>query len=198
VWRFALNASAGPWSIAATDPLIVDIRAVPSRRNAARYIARYVCSPNEIASWGDDAIVEYVHAVKGMRMLTMFGSLHGISVSDKSDTEAVDQGEFVTTLECIERDCKAGDDESITAAWILGEACPQFRRACRWAKVKPSRPIEPKGGDPQAWAKAVLRSRYLERYDPDRIAERERCIRRSRLKRERLRTLFDAIKLCRY
>ena len=197
-WRFALNCTAGPWSIAATDPLIVDIRAIPSREKAARYIARYVCSPNDIASWGNEAILEYANAVKGMRMLTLFGSLHGMSVADADNEETSEQGEFVTTLECIERDARAGDDETITAAWILGEDCRTFRRACKWARVRPSRPVEPKGGDPVAWAKALLRTRYLTRYDPERVRERERERRRMRLRSDRRRTLFDALKLCRW
>lgn len=63
---------------------IVDVRAVPARRQAARYVSKYVTKPASLERWTDEQIVEWTRAVHGQRLLQAFGHLHG-STLDPAD-----------------------------------------------------------------------------------------------------------------
>ena len=65
------------WEDATGDSMIVDIRAVVSRANAARYVAAYVAKPADVHAWTEDSIVEYALALHGRRLVVAFGSMHG-------------------------------------------------------------------------------------------------------------------------
>lgn len=190
-WRAALNATAGPWRLGPDDPLVVDIRAVPSRTAAAKYVARYVASPNEIERWPPDRIREYAKATHGQRMLTMFGTLHKLETPETEPTETVPAREYVTDMQSIERDANNGDNLTIRACIVLGLASPIFRRACRWAKPPDDlRPVVPNART-IAWAVGILRTRYLTPFDPVGSARHIRAEQERRRRSERRRHLWS-------
>jgi len=178
-WRESLNRTTDLWSVEPDDALIVDIRAVPSRNKAAKYIARYVCSPNEIATWSADAIREYCDATKGQRMITLFGSLHGVKLIEKEDDAKPDLGEFVTTFEVLNRHANGGDAVTRRALSILGSVDQQMRRLSSWADVPPS--VEDLNPDASliSWAWGILRTRYL--YGWSKAADEADKLQRNRL-----------------
>jgi len=65
------------WEEATGDSMVVDIRAVVSRANAARYVAAYVAKPAEVHAWAPAAVAEYALALHGRRLVVAFGSMHG-------------------------------------------------------------------------------------------------------------------------
>lgn len=70
------------WADVTAGSMIVDIRAVHDRRNAARYIAAYVAKPTQVTGWPPHAINEFTQALHGRRMLVTFGKAHRVKVEE--------------------------------------------------------------------------------------------------------------------
>lgn len=75
------------WEQATGDSCIVDIRAIHSRRQASRYISKYVSKGESMNSWTADEISEYAVAMCGQRVTQTFGCLHGRPADPKPDRE---------------------------------------------------------------------------------------------------------------
>lgn len=182
-WRDALNRKSGLWSIGPEAPLVVDIRAVPSRKRAARYIARYVCSPNDLSTWGEIATLEYCDATHGLRMLTMFGSLHGSKMPPRDPGDTQDLGEFVTSMETANRHADNGDRETRRALSLLGSGDRTLRRMSKWAGIEPTGADAVVTSQKVEWAWGVLRKRYIwgwsKAEDERKQRERERLAQRA-------------------
>lgn len=71
---------AAAWTEATATARIVDIRLCPSRSRAAGYVTKYASKPPSSGRWGPARLREYATAMKGRRLLSAFGSLHGASV----------------------------------------------------------------------------------------------------------------------
>lgn len=190
-WRAAINATSGPWKLDDSDPLIVDIRAVPDRAKAGRYIARYVCSPNDIAGWPAACIREYLKGTHGMRMLTMFGSLHGVKSAADDDEAAFEAAEFVTTIETIERHVQAGDDVTRAAVRLLARAVPSLRHVCPWASPHDGESGEPPDAAEISMAIGQLRTRYMFGFDAMSVQRNREQAERAAKRARELCTLFD-------
>lgn len=65
---------AAAWQDVMPGAHVVWIRAVQDAGDAAMELAKYVCKPPTWAAWPTDAILEYVHAVQGHRLMNTFGS----------------------------------------------------------------------------------------------------------------------------
>lgn len=79
------GAISDAWEQVTGDSPIVDVRAVVDRRRAGQYISRYVAHTDSVASWADEAIIEYARAMKGRRTLHTFGDQHGASVDEPGE-----------------------------------------------------------------------------------------------------------------
>lgn len=108
-WSDALAYCGWPVDRRAGSGVVVDIRAAHGRRSIARYIARYVASPAEVADWPSASIWEYAEATRGQRMLVTFGTSHGVRCSDVGETGSGDFGEFVCDVEDLLRMGRDGD-----------------------------------------------------------------------------------------
>ncbi len=76
------------WSDVLGEAGRVDIRPVASRQTACREVSKYVGQLPSIADWPDTAVLEYVEAVHGMRMLQGFGSAYDAGHADPDDPPA--------------------------------------------------------------------------------------------------------------
>lgn len=82
-WREALNHPESPWDLAPDDPLATSIDFIHNRRDAAKYVAKYIAKPAEISSWPPPSIREFASAMAGQRLISTFGSLHGVKLDAK-------------------------------------------------------------------------------------------------------------------
>ena len=48
------------WKTVTGDSPVVDIRAVKSKKHVAKYVSKYVTKPDEVATWDDDVLWEYM------------------------------------------------------------------------------------------------------------------------------------------
>jgi hypothetical protein len=78
-------ALAEAWLRATGDSCIVDVRAIRSRREIARYVAKYVSKGDHLRSWSVEQIREYAEALAGARVVHTFGSLHGVQVDPREE-----------------------------------------------------------------------------------------------------------------
>ena len=65
------------WEEVTGDSSIIDIRAIRSKKAAARYIAKYVAKATEFINWPDHAIAEFDAAMHGARLVHTIGNQHG-------------------------------------------------------------------------------------------------------------------------
>lgn len=110
------------WEKATGDSHIIDVRKVPSRKDVATYIARYVAHTDAVSTWSAAAIREYVEAFHGRRVLHTFGTMHGVKVDELED----DAGKGVVMAEVplatIERQADSGDADALEV-WHFLRAC---------------------------------------------------------------------------
>jgi len=85
LWRESLRAENWPSGLSEHDSVIVHISAVHSRREAARYVSKYIAKPTEMSSWNAAKIVEYAISMVGVRSLSTFGSCHGVPLDGKPE-----------------------------------------------------------------------------------------------------------------
>ena len=75
------------WLQSTGDSCIVDVRAIRSRRQVARYISKYVSKGDTFKNWTQAQISEYAEAMCGQRTVQTFGSLHGSNPDPKEPCE---------------------------------------------------------------------------------------------------------------
>lgn len=68
------------WREVTGDSSIVWIRRVRSVRQVARYVAGYVAKGSDVSALPDHVLPEYVTAIRSVRMVQTFGSLHGTRI----------------------------------------------------------------------------------------------------------------------
>lgn len=83
------------WHEVTGDSMVCDIRAVPSRTAAVRYIADYVAKPLGMAEWGAEAICEFAEAMHGVRMVHTFGKAHAANVEAAEPERETRKSTFV-------------------------------------------------------------------------------------------------------
>lgn len=96
---------ANEWERATGDSRICDIRRVPSREVLVRYVAKYVSKSQTPGNLPDARMVEWCHAVHGLRMAQTFGSLHGRKV-DCDETEKEGACELVVSMSKLAEACE--------------------------------------------------------------------------------------------
>ena len=63
------------WERASGGSKIVDIRMIPSRECAAKYLGKYLGKQAHITKWRSDKLVEFINAMHGRRLLNTCGTL---------------------------------------------------------------------------------------------------------------------------
>lgn len=75
---WAQAAIANAWESVTGDSRIVDIRVVHSRRDAAKYVAKYVAKAADTRSIPTDRVAEFAAAIAGQRLIQTFGASHAV------------------------------------------------------------------------------------------------------------------------
>lgn len=96
------------WLLTTGDSVIVDIRAVHSRRTVARYICEYVAKPVSMGSWADDDVREYAEATHGRRLIQTFGTLHGMKTRPEKPTSSTASWKYLTSVHLLHLRAKRG------------------------------------------------------------------------------------------
>jgi len=79
-----------------------------ARGGQARYLAKYVGKPAELASLSVDRLAEYVEATHGMRMVQPWGTAHGPQPSDGDPLLPPPPAAYAVPLSVIARSAAAG------------------------------------------------------------------------------------------
>lgn len=96
------------WLQVTGDSQVVDIRAVRSRREAGRYIAKYAAKPADLAAWPMHAIAEFAAAIHRRRMVLTFGTMHGQVVDGDEEPERHQVDRAHVPLAVLEMRCSNG------------------------------------------------------------------------------------------
>lgn len=151
-WRAALAGGSIWGHLADDDAVIVHLSAVHSRQAVARYIAKYITKPAEIADWPQAAILEYADALHGVRLLHTFGSLHGVKLAPADPN--VNPGESSRLIGLAELDEKAlgGWPLARRAVAMLLRVHPRIAYLVRY---RPKEGDDPEPASVEATAKAL-------------------------------------------
>jgi hypothetical protein len=177
------------WLKATGDSCIVDVRAVRSRRQIARYVSKYVAKGDEFASWTLEQIAEYAQAMCGQRVIQTFGSLHGKVADPREEVEIDARHHQCISWGKIERYAREGFGPA-NRVYEIGPRCGVMWRVLtgRDADDDPWLRVQPVGPDlrelNEALAECVRRSKW-EMNNPGRsytehVAELERLAERRR------------------
>lgn len=124
---------------------IVYIEAVNNRGDAAKYVSKYVCKPEQGQTWPLERLAEFAEAMHGKRLLHTFGSGHGRKVeADEEEAKTADL-EPVGSLAAVVKHAKSGDHEAAIACETLQRMGPRFADAAgleRTASTLERPPIE--------------------------------------------------------
>ena len=90
------------WARASKGATIVHITRSTSVRSTARYIARYVASPDDLGSWSGTELAEYALALHGRRLVLAFGNLHGSKLPPKEKEDPKGPSQMVCHIAAIQ------------------------------------------------------------------------------------------------
>lgn len=141
-WRRALRSSTLWASVGEREAVIVHISAVHNRHQLARYIAKYIAKPASIGDWPAEAVVEYAQAVKGVRMMHAFGSLHGVKLAPEDPNPDPAKAETLCGLAEMDWRARQGWEEALRAVALVRRLWP---RCSSWLGTERSAPLD-------AWA----------------------------------------------
>lgn len=86
------------WETSTGDSTVVDIRAVPNRAAAAKYLSKYVSKPADLTYWPDHAVEEYALGMHRRRLTGFAGKKVPTTSSDAFEPEV--RGEVEVALSC--------------------------------------------------------------------------------------------------
>ena len=90
------------WCRASKGATICHITRSTSVRTTARYIARYVASPDDLGSWSGMELAEYATALHGRRLVLAFGNLHGSKLPPKEKEDPKGPSQMVCHIAAIQ------------------------------------------------------------------------------------------------
>lgn len=90
------------WARASKGATIVHITRSTSVRSTARYIARYVASPDDLGTWSGTELAEYALALHGRRLVLAFGNLHGSKLPPKEREDPKGPSQMVCHIAAIQ------------------------------------------------------------------------------------------------
>lgn len=126
---------ANAWQSVTGDSRVVDIRMVHGRRDAARYVSKYVAKGCDISKLPDDRIAEYAAAIASRRLHQPFGTCHGVIVRDDVDkSDLLDR--FIPEWQDAGTAAQHGDQRAAALYDTL------ISLAADWSREVPSERIE--------------------------------------------------------
>lgn len=134
---FRQSALVDAWKSVTGDSCIVDIRALHSRREAAKYISKYVTKPNDVGHWPEDCIIEWIEATHGMRTCSTFGKYHNVTADARDPNEVKHEALRLISLAHFNLAIERGIDGAIETLRILHATQPAL------AGMLPQCPNEP-------------------------------------------------------
>jgi hypothetical protein len=108
---WAQSAIADLWEKATGDSRIVDIRAAHGRAAVARYVAKYVAKSQIADQVPVKRIEEWCTALRGLRMVQTFGSLHGMPI-EELPAEEREKMVYVAPLRALADEAELGDEDA--------------------------------------------------------------------------------------
>lgn len=130
------------WKRASGGSTIIDIRPVRSRSAHARYIARYVVSPDGLGEWPGDVVMEYVHAMRSRRAIISCGTMHGCGLPTRDTDDEPSPSAHLLSLRVLARGLRAGNgDAAAVRTWLV--AHDPVAAACLPVPPGPARAIHP-------------------------------------------------------
>lgn len=131
------------WTEVTAGSSIVDIRAIPDRARAARYIATYITKPAYVEHWQPDQICEYAAAIHGRRMLHTTGKMHGATPDRDDEAETGKCTEQICSLAEIRNAAEAADPRAIRAVELMQRMGGFWRRLTLYHADDHSTPSTP-------------------------------------------------------
>lgn len=131
------------WTEVTGDSSVVDIRAVPDRARAARYVATYVTKPADVERWSPAQIQEYAEAIHGRRMLHTTGKLHGTTAEKDSEEETGKCTEQICSLAAIRNAADAADVRAIRAVELMQRMGGFWRRLTLYHEEQRAPELQP-------------------------------------------------------
>lgn len=119
------------WHRITGDSYVVSLNGSGRGRDAARYVSRYVASPDELRTWTDESLLDYLLGLHGRRTLITSGTFHGSKVGTTPKRSQsmgvlhlVGVGQLVTghqagIIECTETLCLLAAD-----GWMGSQLSP--------------------------------------------------------------------------
>lgn len=107
------------WSVASGGSVIVDIREVHSRAQAARYLSKYIAKPGSIRVWTAEEIQAYALATAGKRFINSFGSCRHRKVEEPAPSESDRASTHLCTLRQLQTGLRSLDRFALHAASLL-------------------------------------------------------------------------------
>lgn len=107
------------WLEVTGDSMIVDVRAVPDRRRAVDYVARYIAKPSGLHEWPPERVLEFADATRSRRFLNTFGAARKVKVDDDSLGQEKASVERICSVARVARHAAAGDARAQHAVELL-------------------------------------------------------------------------------
>lgn len=165
------------WFQVTGDSMIVDIRALHDRGEAAKYIAAYVAKPTRMDQWSPAQLREYAAGIHGVRLIQTWGSWTGAAVDSDDQPEPPVATSHLVRLNVVQALIEAG---STIAAAVRRRLCAhevQWRKAFGFwmtpAEIDDAKP------DELTLAKCFRAMAAMEHTDPSNFATFDRDYRGS-------------------
>jgi hypothetical protein len=152
------------WLHVTGDSMIVDIRAVRSRRDVVSYVTKYISKPADLSGWPRECVEEYARDMSGVRCVQTFGNCHGRRVEPEDDGCVVQQVEPLTSTATLLRRLGQGCTRAAAAVWLLNRHGGIFRRAA--ALPQPPEDDQPSPLTDDEHAELISHLRWLGQHTP--------------------------------
>lgn len=128
------------WHAVTGDSFIAWIKAVPSRRKVANYIAKYASKPGKSDEWPHHAIREFVTAMHRRRVVIATGNMHGSKIDCDNETERDKVTDQRIPLHALERRTQLGCVRaSVVLTALAQQSAAYFGSLCkRPSSLKPN------------------------------------------------------------
>lgn len=123
------KALSDDWRAATGDSAVVDIRAIHDRAKAAFYIAKYISKDGGFVNWQDAQITEYATSLHRRRMVSTFGSAHGVECESAETPGESLPVESVCAVEPVRYFARQGNKDARRVLDYAGRLGPRWRSA---------------------------------------------------------------------
>lgn len=101
------------WTEITNGSCIVDIRPCYSRKQAARYITKYVTKTSGLSEWPPEQVREWTQAMHGQRLLATLGTLHGTNLSPKDENDKAELFPHLISISLLQTKARQGCEAAL-------------------------------------------------------------------------------------